>query len=350
LDIVVIVVIDGASAAALGLGDATLRPPQPLIPVPLKATEGPRSGGAIGRTAAVGRCHRQTGCMRLSRLLLLLLMVVGLASVGVPAGAATRPTKVLLVLEENHAESTALNDMPYLSSLSSTYGRTTAYRAVTHPSLPNYLAITGGSTFGIRDDQNPSSHHIAGPSAFDRALAHSHTAKTYADGMPSNCYPTSTSRYAVRHNPWTYFSDAGSRANCRRLDVPLGLTSRGALRSDINAGTLPNVGLVVPDVCHDGHDCDLATADNWLKAWLPIVMNGPDYRAGRLAIVVTFDEDDGSANNTVLTVVVSPYTSHVVSSRSYTHYSLARYLAELTATTPLHNAATATSLRSDFHI
>jgi acid phosphatase len=290
--------------------------------------------------------------MRFSRLLLLLLTVIGLAgaAAGVPAGAATRPTKVLFVLEENHSESTALNDMPYLSSLASTYGRTSAYRAVTHPSLPNYLAITGGSTFGVRDDQNPSSHHITGPSAFDRALAHGHTAKAYADGMPSTCYQSSTSRYAVRHNPWTYFSDAGSRASCRRLDVPLGLTSKGALRSDIDAGTLPDVGMIVPDICHDGHDCSLATADSWLKAWLPIVMNGPDYRARRLAVVVTFDEDDGSAGNTVLTVVVSPYTSHVVSGRSYTHYSLERYFAELTATTPLHNAATATSLRGDFHI
>ena len=281
---------------------------------------------------------------------LALLGLTGLVTQGPPASAATRPTKVLVVVEENHSQTQAVNDMPYLASLASTYGRTSAYRAVTHPSLPNYLAIAGGSTFGVRDDKNPSSHHITGPSAFDRALAHGKTAKTYADGMPGNCYPTSTSRYAVRHNPWTYFSDAGPRANCRSRDVPLGLTTRGPLRSDINAGTLPNLGLIVPDVCHDGHDCSLSTADNWLKAWLPIVMNGPDYRAGRLAIVVTFDEDDSSGNNTVLTVVVSPYTSHVVSSRAYTHYSLTRYFAELTLTTPLHNAATAVSLRTDFHI
>ena len=40
--------------------------------------------------------------------------------------------------------------MPYLAGLAGEFGRTTAYRAVTHPSLPNYLAVAGGSTFGAR--------------------------------------------------------------------------------------------------------------------------------------------------------------------------------------------------------
>jgi hypothetical protein len=264
--------------------------------------------------------------------------------------APSRPTKVLVVVEENHTQRSALSGMPYLASLAAKYGRTSAYRAVTHPSLPNYLALAGGSTFGVRDDAGPSAHHVAGPSAFDRAIAAGRTAKTYAEAMPAACAPSSTSRYAVKHNPWAYFSDAVSRSNCRRFDVPTGTVSAGPLRSDINTGRLPTLGLLVPDICHDGHDCSLATADGWLKSWLPVVQAGPDYRAGRLAIVVTFDEDDTSGNNTVLTVVVSPYTSHIVSSRAYTHYSLARLLAEISGTSPLRSAATATSLRADFRL
>ncbi len=263
---------------------------------------------------------------------------------------ALRPTKVLVVVEENKTQRSALAGMPYLASLASTYGRTTAYKAATHPSLPNYLAIAGGSTFGIRDDKSPASHHITGPSAFDRVLSGGRTAKTYVEAMPSACSLSSTTRYAVKHNPWAYFSDPGSRANCRRFNVPAGTTAAGALRSDIDAGKLPNVGLLVPDICHDGHDCSLATADGWLKSWLTVVQRGPDYRAGRLAIVVTFDEDDTSGNNTVLTVVISPYTSSVVSTRAYTHYSLTRYFAELTATSPLRSSSTAPSLRTDFHV
>lgn len=261
-----------------------------------------------------------------------------------------RPSKVLIVVEENRTPRSALAGMPYLASLASTYGKTTAYRAVAHPSLPNYLAMAGGSTFGVRDDKGPASHRISGPSVFDRVIAGGRTAKTYADAMPAPCSLTSTSRYAVKHNPWAYFSDPASRANCRRFDVPLGSTSAGALRRDVDTGTLPTVGLVIPDICNDGHDCSLATADAWLKRWLTIVRQGPDYRAGRLAIIVTFDEDDYSGSNTVQTVVVSPYTSRVVSNRALTHYSLTRYLAELTATTPMRAAATAPSMRADFRL
>lgn len=261
-----------------------------------------------------------------------------------------RPVKVLVVVEENHTEKSALAGMPYLSSLASTYGRTTAYQAITHPSLPNYLAIAGGSTFGVRDDASPSSHHVTGASVFDQAIAGGRTAKTYVEAMPAPCTLTATTSYGVKHNPWAYFSDAGPRASCRKFDVPAGSTTAGPLRQDIDAGLLPNVGLLVPDLCNDGHDCSLATADSWLQSWLPVVQRGPDYRAGRLAIIVTFDEDDNSGDNTVLTVVVSPYTSHVVSTRDLTHYSLTRYFAELTATKPLRAAATAPSLRTDFHL
>jgi hypothetical protein len=264
--------------------------------------------------------------------------------------ALTRPSKLLVVVEENHTAASALRGMPYLAALAKSYGHTTAYKAVAHPSLPNYLAIAGGSTFGVRDDRNPSSHHIAGASAFDRAIAAGRTAKTYAESMPAACGQSATTRYAVKHNPWAYFSDPASRANCNRFDVPAGTTTAGALRADIDRGTLPNVGLLVPDICHDGHDCSLATADAWLKSWLTVVRQGADYRAGRLAIVITFDEDDNSGNNTVLTTVVSPYTSRIVSPRAYNHYSLTRYIAELTGTTPLRSAATATSLRAAFRV
>jgi acid phosphatase len=297
---------------------------------------------------------------RLAGLLAVCALAVGCAGSTPEVHSATsplwhtdgvqRPAKVLIVVEENRTPRSALLGMPYLASLAATFGKTTAYKAVTHPSLPNYLAIAGGSTFGVRDDAGPARHPIRGASVFDRAIAGGRTAKTYADAMPAPCALTSTAKYAVKHNPWAYFTDPVSRANCRRFDVPLGTTTSGALRTDIDAGTLPTVGLVIPDICHDGHDCSLATADAWLASWLRIVRQGPDYRAGRLAIIVTFDEDDSSGNNTVQTVVVSPYTSHIVSNRALTHYSLARYLAELTATAPLRSAATAPSMRAAFRL
>jgi len=260
------------------------------------------------------------------------------------------PTKVLVIVEENHTATAALNGMPYLARLARTYGRTTKYHAITHPSLPNYLAIAGGSTFGVKNDSDPSSHHITGSSIFDQALASGRTATVYAEGMQAACALTSHHRYAVRHNPWTYFSDPGARANCRAHDVPAGTTASGALRSDIRAGTLPTVGMVIPDLCHDAHDCSLATADGWLGSWMAAIQKGPDWTSGRLAVIVTFDEDDRTGGNTVLTTVVAPHTHAIVSAGAYTHYSLTRYLSALIHQPPLRRAATATSLRPAFHL
>ena len=78
------------------------------------------------------------------------------------------------------------------------------------------------------------------------------------------------------------------------------------------------------------------------------MLQGPDYRAGRLAIVITFDEDDNSGDNTVLTTVIAPTVHHVSAAGPLTHYSLTRYLAELAGTPPPGEAATAVSLGNAF--
>ena len=56
-------------------------------------------------------------------------------------------------------------------SLQKTFGGTTHHTAATHPSLPNYLLIAGGRTFGVTDDAALRSHPIAGTSVFGAALA-----------------------------------------------------------------------------------------------------------------------------------------------------------------------------------
>ncbi|MGB8650608.1 MAG: alkaline phosphatase family protein, partial [Mycobacteriales bacterium] len=258
----------------------------------------------------------------------------------------TRPTKLLVIVEENHGQSQALRSMPYLASLGRRYGRTTGYRAVAHPSLPNYLALAGGSTFGVVDDRGPSAHPLAGASVFGQALARHRTAKSYVESMPSPCSTSTTSRYAVKHNPWAYF--AAERAACRRFDVPAGTPAGGALRADVDAGRLPTVGMVVPDICDDGHSCSLETADAWLRGWLPVLMEGPDFRAGRLAVVVTFDEDDHGEHNTVLTVVLAPGLHGSTVGTSLSHRSLSRWASELSGAPPLRDAVTATSLGRAF--
>jgi hypothetical protein len=259
-----------------------------------------------------------------------------------------RITKVLTVIEENHGQTSALNGMPYLASMARTYGRTTAYRTLTHPSLPNYLAMAGGSTFGVHDDGSPARHPLAGRSVFDAAVATRHTAKTYAEGLPSVCATSPRGRYAVKHNPWSYFSDTASQKACHTGDVPSGTTTAGPLDNDVARGTLPHVGLLVPDLCHDAHDCSLPTADTWLKGWLGTVMNGPDYRSGRLAVVVTFDEVDGPGKGSILTVVIAPTLHRRTVTAPLSHLSWCRWMTDLIDAPPLRQAAGAPSLGRAF--
>jgi len=116
--------------------------------------------------------------------------------------------KLLVFVVENHSLTEMRSQMPWTYRLGQQYGYATDFEALTHPSLPNYLAIAGGSTFGVTDDADPSAHQISGSSVFGEALTHGRTARVYADAMPAPCTLTNVGRYAVRHNPWTYRTPA----------------------------------------------------------------------------------------------------------------------------------------------
>jgi acid phosphatase len=108
--------------------------------------------------------------------------------------------------------------------------------------------------------------------------------------------------------------------------------------------------MITPNLCDDAHDCSLSTADGWLHRWIPQLQQGRDWQSGKLAIVITFDENDGSSPNNVLTVVMSRRTHHDVSGVHFTHYSWTRYVDQLIKAPPLRSAASAQSLRGPFHL
>jgi hypothetical protein len=269
------------------------------------------------------------------------------------ASQAKAPTKVLVIVEENHSLAQMIAGMPYLARLATRkYAYASHYEAITHPSLPNYLAIAGGSTFGVTNDNPPSSNASKvgkARSAFDEAIRRGHTAKLYAESMPSNCYAKSTGKYAVKHNPWPYF--ASGRRNCAKYDVPLGTPHHGALAHDVKRGHLPNVGMVVPNLCNDAHSCGLATADRWLRQWLPLILHSHAFRSGRLAVVVTADEGHGGGQHrsSVLTVVLhAPGRGGRTVTRKLTHYSLSRYLFTSVGAPARRHARHATGLGHAF--
>jgi acid phosphatase len=250
--------------------------------------------------------------------------------------------KLLVVIEENHSLSQMRSGMPYTFSLAQHYGYATDYHALRHPSLPNYLAIAGGHMFGVQDDAPPSAHPVSAPSVFGQALAAGRTAGAYADSMPSPCAQQDSGTYAVRHNPWTYFTREHS--DCVAHDQPM-----DAFAPDVAAGRLPRVGMVTPDKCHDAHDCPLSTADAWFQRLMTTIRSGPDWRSGHLAVVLTADEDDhDTPGNVVLTTVIHPSQSHHVVGTPLTHYSLTRLYDEVAGLPPLGEAAGAPSMAKAF--
>jgi len=118
----------------------------------------------------------------------------------------------------------------------------------------------------------------------------------------------------------------------------------------VNSGKLPTAGFVTPNMCNDAHDCSLATADNWLKNWLPKIMAGSDFTSGNLAIVVTADEDDSSQSNTVLTTVITKQlnNAHKVVSSPLNHYSLTGFYDNVNGGSLLLNASTAPNFAAAF--
>ncbi len=268
---------------------------------------------------------------------------------GAATGAATEAaTKVLTIFVENHTYSQMKAGMPYLFSLAERYGYASNWRAITNPSLPNYLAVAAGSTFGITDDNPPSQHHIEADSVFSQALDADKSAKVYAESMPSNCYLDDSELYAVRHNPWTFFSS--SRKACETHDVPISAFSTDAVNS-----RLPNVGMLIPNLCDIAHTggCPLANAgslslaDAFLKEQLPQVLGSSDFTSGALTVVVTADEGSRT-DNRVLTVVMNAHLSGVVVTSALNHYSLTRYYEEVLGATLLNNAVAAPDMKVAF--
>ena len=254
------------------------------------------------------------------------------------------PTKILVVIEENHSLSQMQAGMPFLAQQSQTYGYATHWQALTHPSEPNYLAIVGGSTFGVTNDAPPSrnaSQVGQARTVFDQALDAGKTAATFAESMPQSCHDQDAGNYAVRHNPWVYFPR--SSGACRSFDVGLPEFA-GAVQRD----ALPTVGFLIPNLVHDAHDASLGAADAWLKQQLTPVLHSADFTSGRLVVVVTADEDDKRSGNIVLTSVLSTRLHHTVVGRPLTHYSLTRFIAQVLHLPPLGHGRTAPDMRAAF--
>ncbi len=108
---------------------------------------------------------------------------------GTPSAAVASTTveKLLVVVVENHSFAQMQSEMPFTTGLATQYGYADDYVALTHPSLPNYIAMLAGDPLGVTDDEPPSAHPLPGPSVFGEAVRQGSTATVYVDAMQSPC-------------------------------------------------------------------------------------------------------------------------------------------------------------------
>ena len=195
----------------------------------------------------------------------------GTVSLG-PAFAIPRSQRshVVVVMMENaeYGEVIGSSAAPYVNSLARRYGLMTQSYAIQHPSLPNYLALTSGSTHGIGSDC--TSCAVSATNIVDQLEGARITWGAYLEDTPSPCFAGARSRgYAKKHNPFAYYTDiVRSPQRCRRLK------GFAQLARDLRADRLPTYAWVSPNLCDDGHDCGLATADRFLARTVPALLRG----------------------------------------------------------------------------
>jgi phosphatidylinositol-3-phosphatase len=263
-----------------------------------------------------------------------LLLALGLVTL--PAGASVASAAragrlpafdhVYLIVMENRAYGSIVGnpDAPYINSLIATYGLATNYDAVSHPSQPNYLALFGGSTFGIRND---GIHNLAKSNLADQLQRAGLSWHVYAQDYPGNCSKAGYVRggvdllgpggwYARKHNPAISFLDISRRPRrCARITSLASFNPAAA-----------NFELIVPNSINDMHNGTTAQGDAFLKSFVPLITGSPAFAHSLL--LITWDEGSGGAGGGghVATLVVSPLLSRpgMQSAVAHDHYSLLR--------------------------
>jgi phosphatidylinositol-3-phosphatase len=223
---------------------------------------------------------------------------------------------VVLVVFENHERSSVLGseNAPTFTALANRYATATSYHAVAHPSLPNYLALISGSTHGVTTDCTTCRQR--GPTIGSQLTSAGVSWGAYAEGYPSS------SRFAKKHVPFLYFPGGAGHVH------PL---------NDLHASRLPAFSFVVPDLCHDMHDCSIRTGDEWLAHFIR-----PFLTLKRTVVFVVFDEgttNSGGGGEVSLIAAGTSVRPHARTGQAADHYSLLRTMEDALGVPPLGSAA-----------
>jgi hypothetical protein len=255
----------------------------------------------------------------------------------------TGDAPLVVIFMENHEQGDVVGSpsAPFENALARR-GRTyTNYFAITHPSLPNYLAFASGSTHGKTDD-DIAVGEIDGPTLWTQLTAAGIRWAVYEESMPSPCFTQGSSGsspgdYALKHNPAMPFRAVSSDvAECGRVQ-PL---------TQMDPKQLPPMSFITPNECNDAHSCDLSSGDAWLAGHVPALLGaGAD-------VIVTYDEgttdlgaDGGSGGGQVFAVEAGPGVPNGATvTKPLNHYSLLAGIEQRFRLAKLGEASGATPL------
>jgi hypothetical protein len=278
-----------------------------------------------------------SSCRRLAFALACALALGPVAGAAAGASDADRDAAVphydhiLVIVEENKGYATVLDRglAPTIADLAKTYGVATQMYAERHPSEPNYVAMIGGDTFGIADDDSwycvsgstrPNckgsdapgfvAHLIDGPNLATQLAAKGLGWRAYLENIPApgslEVFSAETATdppalYAAKHSGFTNFASVHADPNLANE-----LAGFDALHADLRSGNVPAFAFVVPNQCHEMHgidspkappDCSsgdeplIRSGDAEVRALMAEIQASPIWTTGNTAVVITWDED-----------------------------------------------------------
>jgi len=279
----------------------------------------------------------------------LALVLLGALSLAAPAAHAAGGIPswdhifTIVMENRNYGELVGNAQAPYFNSLIPQGGMATNFTAVAHPSLPDYMALVGGTTFGITTDCTDC--FVTATSITDEIAASGRSWKSYQESLPLACFKGDAYPYVLKHNPFLYFNPLRDNPSACGQVVPYSY-----LPSDLaSVSTTPNYAFVVPNMCNDMHDCSTAIGDQWLSQSVPIILNSPAFRNQHSVLFITWDEDDNSPTNQVpLLVLGGGVTPGAQATTAYNHYSLLKTVEASWGLAPLAGGDSAAAPLNDF--
>jgi endoglucanase len=247
-----------------------------------------------------------------------------LSSADAGATPDSSATHIVVFVEENHSAKQTIGHMLYLDSMVAGGELATTYSAVAHPSLPNYLAFSSGTTCG-----KVGSDSLKPTCSKSNIFSQFSDWRVYAESMSAPCSRIGSSAYSDYHNPALLYTNMLGTTVCKARDLPL---------SSFDAA-LPSLTFIIPNVQHDMHDGTISQADSFLKTWVPKVL-----AVAGTEVVVVWDEGTSSNPDPVEAVWFGAGVSAGAYASASTHYSLLAGLEDHFGLARLGAAKTATAL------